>query len=833
MNRSRYIDNIELSRIDDKLHVHIVGWYTGGKIDDHQFYLVADGKEVPSEFDRTDRFDIAKQNNMSSGKRLGFNLVSDIDGCDGINTLKLGVRNAGKDEQLLDMNRRNIRNIIANTAIEYNVDKAVKLNTEGKQCKIKVSGWAVGHGAPMTISFETQSGEPIEHTMQYFNRVDLYMRGYSDSSKDKIGFEAELNTDSEDIYMKMCMGEYIKKISVYGELRKQEKARKRSHVRELISIATPSNVAYLAGYGIKHGYSELREEAYRMITNGEESQAVIYQKRFQAGRATKELLEEQKNHRFDYEPVISIVVPTYNTPIKYLKEMIESVTGQSYQKWQLCIADGSGGNKALEKTLEEYAKQDKRVKYQILESNRGIAGNTNAALDMADGDVIGLLDHDDTLELDALYEVVKCFQDKDVDAVYTDEDKILGPDWKNVEPHFKPDFNLDLLRSNNYITHFFCAKKEIITSVGGFKEKYDGAQDYDVILRCYEKSKKVAHVARILYHWRMHPNSTAANPESKSYCHVAGQKAIQDHLDRVGVKGEVLMSDVFCTYRVKYERASSPLVSIVIPNKDHISDLKLCIDSIQEKSTYRNIEFIVVENNSTEDETFAYYEEVQKQYSNVNVVKWEHKFNYSAINNFGVEHANGEYILLLNNDTELINPESIEDMLANCMRDEIGIVGAKLLYNDDTVQHAGVILGFGGVAGHAGVGIDKRDPGYFARAFLNCDYSAVTAACLMISKKLYEEVGGFSEEFAVAFNDVDFCLKVREKGYLVMYDAFSQWYHYESKSRGLDDTAEKMERFKGEVDRFQSKWKKQLEDGDPYYNKNFSLTKAVFCMDPN
>lgn len=396
---------------------------------------------------------------------------------------------------------------------------------------------------------------------------------------------------------------------------------------------------------------------------------------------------------------------------------------------------------------------------------------------------------------------------------------------------FKPDFNLDLLRSNNYITHFFCAKKEIITSVGGFKEKYDGAQDYDVILRCYEKSRKVAHVAKILYHWRMHPNSTAANPQSKSYCHVAGQKAIQDHLDRVGVKGEVIMSEVFCTYRVKYERESSPLVSIVIPNKDHISDLKLCIDSVQEKSSYRNIEFIVVENNSTEKETFEYYDSVQKQYDNVRVVKWEKEFNYSAINNFGVKFANGEYILLLNNDTEIINPESIEDMLANCMRKEVGIVGAKLFYNDDTVQHGGVILGFGGVAGHACVGIDKRDPGYFARAFLSCDYSAVTAACMMISKELYNEVGGFSEEYAVAFNDVDFCMKVREKGYLVVYDAFSQWYHYESKSRGLDDTAEKMERFKGEVDRFQAKWKKQLDAGDPYYNKNFSLTKAVFMLD--
>lgn len=831
MNRSKYIDNIQFSENNNKLHAHIVGWYTGGKIDDHQFYVLVNGSEAESHFERADRFDIASQNNMSSGKRIGFNLVSDIDGYEAIETLQLRVRNAGKDELLLEMNKRNIKNIVAQTAIEYNIDEAILINSEGKEARLKVTGWAVGHGGELSVKFTDKAGNELKHTSKYFNRVDLYMRGYADDPKDKIGFETEIITDKEDAVIHLSMGRYKKDADIFAEIRKQARARKRAHIRQLASIATPGNVAHLVGYGFKHGFGDLREEAYRMITNGEESQEVIYQNWFEKHKVTKEELEKQAKHKFDYEPVISIVVPTYNTPIKYLREMIDSVVNQSYPHWQLCIADGSGGNKALEKTLKEYADKDKRVKYQILESNRGIAGNTNAALDMADGDVLGLLDHDDTLEPDALYEVVKCFQDREVDAVYTDEDKILGPDWRNVEAHFKPDFNLDLLRSNNYITHFFCAKKEIITSVGGFKEKYDGAQDYDVILRCYEKSRKVAHVAKILYHWRMHPNSTAANPQSKSYCHVAGQKAIQDHLDRVGVKGEVIMSEVFCTYRVKYERESSPLVSIVIPNKDHIADLKLCIDSVQEKSSYRNIEFIVVENNSTEKETFEYYDSVQKQYDNVRVVKWEKEFNYSAINNFGVKFANGEYILLLNNDTEIINPESIEDMLANCMRKEVGIVGAKLFYNDDTVQHGGVILGFGGVAGHACVGIDKRDPGYFARAFLSCDYSAVTAACMMISKELYNEVGGFSEEYAVAFNDVDFCMKVREKGYLVVYDAFSQWYHYESKSRGLDDTAEKMERFKGEVDRFQEKWKKQLDAGDPYYNKNFSLTKAVFMLD--
>jgi GT2 family glycosyltransferase len=831
MKRSQYIDNIQFSEENGKLHIYIVGWYTGGRKDDHCFHLFVNGKEVPCETERTDRYDIARNRGFSSGKRLGFCLRSDISDYEQITSLQIKCENVGNVELLLEMNGKNVKYIIAHTAIEYNIDQAFIINPKGRGKKLKVTGWAVGHGGDLQMNFTNRAGEQIAYKIQKFNRVDLHMRGFTEDPKEKVGFEVELETDQEDAILNLSVGKYKEAVDVFSEISKQRKAQRIDHVKQFIKISTPRNIGYLVKYGCKNGLHELREEAYRMITNGEESQAKIYEYWFAHHKATKDQLDEQARHKFEFEPMVSIIVPTYNTPIKYLKEMIDSVIHQSYYNWQLCIADGSGGNKELEKVLKQYSQSDGRVKYQILEKNLGIAGNTNAALAMADGDIIGLLDHDDTLEPDALYEVINCFQDSEVDAVYTDEDKILGPDWRNVEPHFKPDFNLDLIRSNNYITHFFCVKKSIISQVGGFKVKYDGAQDYDVILRCYELSNKVAHVARILYHWRMHPNSTAANPESKSYCHVAGQRAIQDHLDRVGVKGEVFMSDVFCTYRVKYERTGDPLISIIIPNMDHTSDLKVCIDSIMEKSTYKNLEIIVVENNSTLKETFDYYDDVQKQYSNVKIVTWEKEFNYSAINNFGVQLSNGEYVLLLNNDTELINPDSIEDMLANCMRKEVGIVGAKLFYDDDTVQHAGVILGFGGVAGHAEVGIDKHDPGYFARAFLNCDYSAVTAACLMISRKLYDEVGGFTEEYAVAFNDVDFCMKVREKGYLIVYDAYSQWYHYESKSRGLDDTAEKMERFKSEVDRFQIKWKKQLDEGDPYYNKNFSLTSGVFKLD--
>lgn len=826
MKRSKFIDNIQLSEDKGSLHLYIAGWYAVRNTDEHTFQLRVNGKEEKNEIKRCNRFDISRDNALSTGKNIGFVLKSEIADYEKVKTVELDIINKGIRTKLLVMSKKNLKNIISENILKYNIDQVTV-----SENKIKIIGWAVSTKGEIDFSFATKGGEMLAFEKKSINRADLHMRGFIEDHNAELGFEICLNETNQPLIMTFETKGFSKSVDVFKTLKKQVKAHKIDNIIKLIKIISIKKILHLIGVAIKYGKSELREEAYAMITGGKESQVLTYEKWFEKNKVTKKALAKQSAEKFSFCPMVSIIVPTYNTPIKFLKEMIDSVVAQSYTNWQLCIADGSAGNKKLEAVLKEYNNKDKRIKYEILEKNEGIAGNTNAALALADGDIIGLLDHDDTLEPDALYEVIKCFQDSDVDAVYTDEDKILGPDWKNVEPHFKPDFNLDLLRSNNYITHFFCVKKSIISQVGGFKVRYDGAQDYDIILRCYELSNKVAHVARILYHWRMHADSTAANPESKSYCHVAGQRAIEDHLERVGVKGEVIMSKVFCTYRVKYERTGNPLVSIIIPSKDHIDDLKKCIDSVQERSTYRNLEFIIVENNSTEEETFEYYKQVQNQYDNVKVITWDKAFNYSAINNYGVTHSNGEYILLLNNDTEIINPESIEDMLAMCMRKEVGIVGSKLFYEDDTVQHAGVILGFGGVAGHAGVGISKDDPGYFARAFLNCDFSAVTAACLMISREIYDEVGGLEEAYAVAFNDIDFCMKVREKGYLIVYDAFSQWYHYESKSRGLDDTAEKMERFRDEVNRFEKRWKKELEAGDPYYNKNLSLSSTVYCID--
>ncbi len=554
---------------------------------------------------------------------------------------------------------------------------------------------------------------------------------------------------------------------------------------------------------------------------------------FKYHRITETELEVQRQHVFEYQPKISILVPTYKTPIPMLHEMMASVIGQSYANWELCIADGTMEDGELKDALQEYARKDARIKVRFLDSNDGISGNTNKALEIATGEFIGLLDHDDILELDALYEVVKVLQDRTVDLVYTDEDKVSEDLSEFRDPNLKPDFSIDLLRSHNYITHFLVIKKKIIDKVGPFNSKYDGAQDYDLVLRSSEVAQHIEHVAKPLYHWRMSAGSTAENPESKLYCYEAGRAAVEAHLERCGIKGRVELAGqkLWGLNHVTYDVVGNPLVSIVIANKDHTKDLNKAITSIQEKSTYRNIEFIIVENNSTEKKTFAYYEKIQQKYDNVKVVYWDREFNYSLINNYGVEHAKGEYILLLNNDTEMITPTAIEEMLGICCREDVGIVGAKLLYADKTIQHAGVVLGFGGYAGHVFHGIGRYDLGFMMRPRINCNYSAVTAACLLTKKSVYDAVGGLTEEFVVAGNDIDYCLKVRETGLLVVYSAWAEWFHYESKSRGYEDTPEKKARFDGEVAKFRKRWGHLIDAGDPFYNKNFPVTVAPFQLD--
>lgn len=541
-------------------------------------------------------------------------------------------------------------------------------------------------------------------------------------------------------------------------------------------------------------------------------------------------LAMQRQQVFPRQIKFSILVPLYNTPEDFLKEMIESVQAQTYSNWELCLADGSdAAHPQVERIVMQFQQRDNRIKYRKLEKNFGISGNTNACIEMAAGDYIALFDHDDLLHPSVLYENMKAICEQGADFIYTDELTFQGTTKNITVAHFKPDFAIDNLRANNYICHFTVFQKSLLDKTGLFRSECDGSQDFDMVLRLTEQAQKIVHIPKPLYFWRSHAQSVASSVGAKPYVIQAAKKAIGDHLDRMGLKGEVLDSVVPSMYRLKYEINGRPLVSILIPNKDHVSDLRKCIVSIQEKSSYPNYEIIVIENNSVEEKTFQYYQILERK-PNIRVVQWNGKFNYSAINNFGYTFAKGDYILLLNNDTEVISSDWIQEMLMYAQRSDVGAVGAKLYYPDGTIQHGGVVLGVGGVAAHLHCNRPKEDVGYMGRLIYAQDLTAVTAACMMIPRKVWEQTKGLDESFEVAFNDVDFCMRIRQLGYLIVFTPFAELYHYESKSRKADDTPEKRARFVGEVERFQARWAKELEAGDPYYNPNFSLDDANFTI---
>lgn len=589
-------------------------------------------------------------------------------------------------------------------------------------------------------------------------------------------------------------------------------------------------------YNVKKGILYLRHYGARgfwiKLTERFQKSDIDYKEWYENHKVSQEELEKQKKKVFVYAPKISILVPVYNTPQVFLKQMIQSVRKQTYANWELCIANANPDNEEVKQILEIYTKKDDRIKVVNVPENEGIAQNTNRALDIATGEFSGLLDHDDLLEENALYEIVSCLnKKKETDVLYTDEDKVTTDLDEYFLPNFKPDFNLDMLRANNYICHFFVAKKELIEKVGGFRAEYNGAQDYDLILRCTEQAQNVAHIAKILYHWRVHKESTADNPLSKMYAYEAGKKAIEGHLARCHTDGEVLQTDNLGFYRVKYPVKGKPLVSILIPNKDQVDTLDKCLRSIEERTDYDNYEIIIIENNSTEQKTFDYYNQICND--KIRVVYWKKEFNYSAINNFGVEQAKGEYLLLLNNDMEVISRDWMSELLGHCQRPEVGAVGARLYYPDDTVQHAGIIIGIGGVAGSVFVGMKRGYTGYMHRAAIQQDLSAVTAACMMIKRSVFEEAGRLEEQLKVAFNDVDLCLKIRKNGYLIVYDPYVELYHYESKTRGAEDTKEKVRRFQSEIEYMRCHWIDILKNGDPAYNPNLTLKKWDYSLKVN
>ena len=669
-------------------------------------------------------------------------------------------------------------------------------------------------------------------------------------------------------------------------------------------------------YFQKHGLRALFKKSVHKIQNIQDD--YDYNEWYKKVRITDEELAKQRESAADFamQPTFSIVIPVYATPEKFLRRMLDSIREQTYPTFEVCLVDATpyakiqhdpAQGRTPQEVLAEYAAADSRFRYETLAENLGIAENTNAAIRMATGDFIVLADHDDELEPQALYECVRAINaHPDVQVLYSDEDKVDFEDIYYFEPHFKTDFNPDLLRSVNYICHLFVARRSLLdaiaeTAADGRKiyerSAYDGAQDYDLILRATEKaqameqarlasfanasdgnavtgpqrssvvastkaaeacaelkksaqpaiaaaldphdqellrqgrftSSNIIHIPMVLYHWRAHQASTAQHPEAKLYAFEAGARAVYDHCKRIGLPVKKVEQGItYGFYHPIYEN-QQPLISVVIPNKDHTADLDKAITSLA-AGNYKNLEFIIVENNSDQAETWKYYEELKNRFPNVKVVKWDGPFNYSAINNYGVQFTHGQYLLFLNNDIEEIDPDSIDEMIGYVQREDVGICGARLLYPDEDIQHAGVIMGMGGIAGAAFVRTHDSDLSYMHRAKCIQDYSCVTAACLLTKRSLFDEVGGFTEKLAVAFNDVDYCMKVRALGKLVVYNPYAKFYHYESKSRGMEDTPEKLARFHSEILTFGTTWKDILRDGDPYYSPALTFRKANFAL---
>ena len=586
----------------------------------------------------------------------------------------------------------------------------------------------------------------------------------------------------------------------------------------------------LKKYYRENGFGKFLKHLAAKLLKLEERQ---YQQWRNAHCPTEQELQRQRAQRFEHETVFSILVPLYRTPEHYLKELVESVRKQSYEKWELCFSDGSGQGNMDHAWLEEMMKEDSRIKLSVSEKPLQISENTNQALKLASGEFLVFADHDDLLAPDALYECAKAIdRETETDVLYTDEDKVSMDGKTYFQPHFKSDFNPDLLRSMNYICHLFVVRKTLQEKVGGLDPAYNGAQDYDFVLRCTEKARIICHIPKILYHWRAHRDSTSENPESKLYAFEAGKRAVQAHLERCGADADAETGESLGLYRVHYSVKTEPLISIILPSQDHTEALLRCIRSFYEVSGYRNIEILIVENHSKKEKTFEFYEKIQKKHKEVQVVTRKEKENagVSELYNFGASKASGTYLLFFNRDVEILTPDTLQEMAGYALRDEIGAVGAKVYDADGCICHGGIVLGVYGSAGHAFQGASHHAEGYFSRLFCAQEYSAVSDG-ILVSKELFDEVGGFDVNMDAAFCEIDLCMKIREQDKLVVYTPYAEFQLRQgTKDSKAPGEAKKSEQWDENSRYFAKKWSKVLQQGDPYYNCNLTLEKSDFSV---
>ena len=793
--------SIDEERYDDR-HGHILsldGWYIHPEKKECGFVLLGDGYEkidLP-EIEHRERPDVLTALNTDCGEVLpGFtvHIPEVLKLMEKFGDLELFLTEGDNRISIWSINAEDLHELVKESLVEFHLDRIEVLYGT----MLEIQGWAVDQRGSVEVTVHKEDASLLDCRITRGRRPDVVeRRGLDDVYRSQeIGFRISAalpEIPGKKIILHFCGDSVTKTYDIDVEtLRKEQKPK---------------------------GF-------FHRLFHKEPEKTDDYEQWILKHRPDKKTLRKQKKTVFQKKPLISIVIPLYQTPEPYLRELIDSVKAQSYENWQLCLADGSPDDR-LKGFLDRNYGKENRIVYRKLEQNGGISANTNEAVALATGEYLMLCDHDDTLEPDALYEIIKAINEKDnPDVLYTDEDKVSMDGKHYFDPNFKPDYNLFRLRENNYICHIFVVKKALTDRVGLLRTEFDGAQDYDFIFRCCEEADKVVHIPKVLYHWRCHMDSTAADPESKAYAYQAGRRAIKEHYQRMGIDASVEMTERPGWYRSYVKIQDNPKISIIIPNKDHIDDLELCLFSLTKRSTYKNYEILIVENNSEKPETFEYYKKLPDRYPKVKVLTWEKEFNYSGINNFAAEQAEGIYLLFLNNDVEILTPQWMEEMLQICQQKDVAITGAKLYYPDDTIQHAGVVLGLGGIAGHIMCKASREDPGYFGRTVTVQEISAVTAACMMIRTEDFWNAGGFDETFQVAFNDIDLCMKVRAAGKKIVFTPYAELYHYESKSRGLEDTPEKQFRFDKEVKAFEAKWSEQLAKGDPYYSPNLSVTEG-------
>ena len=807
----------------------ITGWAITRDQSECDFVLYGSGKELSvPEPSRCERADVAKDlketKDIKEVGNVGFTvkIPEIIKLAEEHEKLQLALRAGDEKEIIWEATAAEVKDFCEESLIEYHIDE----EQITQESILTVRGWVVNQLEPDEIFVQGTDGKVLECTITRQRRPDVEeAKGISEEEKRNLGFSITVNLENtNDQNICICFrGKDVQKIyTVNVKKIKRENTGLYQQMKLLSLKNRQKNQEYIKKNGIGRFIRYVRNS---QLKDGDQD----YEDWLKDHVAFRKELKRQRNAVFSYSPLISIVMVVTDTDEQRLKSVIDAYTEQTYGNWQLCLADACEGEETGEFLRKKY-KKEIRLSYKKVTENNGISGNLNASLKLAMGEYVLFAGQEIIPEPDALFQMVKAITEKKADMIYTDEDEISADGKHYSEPEFKPDFNLFRLRENNYIGQFWAIRKEILEQAGKFDPEYDGAQDYDMLLRCSEQAENIVHIPKILCHSMKAENLITEEQEKKNW--EAGRKALEEHYRRAEVPATAELADKKGWYRSHLTISGEPMISVIIPSKDHINDLELCISSIEEKTTWKNYEIIIVENNSVEKETFVYYETLKNRYPNVRILTWKKEFNYSAINNYGVRHAKGDYLLFLNNDVTVITPGWIKEMLGVCQRREVGAVGVKLIYPDNTIQHAGCVIGIGGIAGHMFVDMPANRTGYLHKASILQDMSAVTAACMMMKRSAFEAAGGFTEKLSVAFNDVDLCLKVRKAGSLIVYDPYVQLYHMESKTRGAEDSEAKVRRFQEEIEYMRCQWIDILKKGDPYYNKNLSLTKWNYSLRP-